>query len=395
VLLAHVVTTPSFGQAFGYGYDGQHSARADVAERVIEEARALANEMGVRVEPVVRSGVSAAEEILQLARESHADLLVLAANLRQFTGRPFLGTASEYLLEEAEATVVVVTSPPGWGYRPARGAHSPAPSCASGGSPDADNVLDARARARGPVLHVWLARPARRNALNGAALEEIEALFTQLQTDFATRVVVLGGRGPSFCAAPTATTRPAASACGAARAPANASGATPRSSGGAPARRSRRSRQSRSRGCTGTCSVEASRSPSPATSGSRREGARLALPEVDLGVPLTWGATPRLIHEIGAARARELLLLGDAVDAERAERIGLVHRVLPADGWTPPCASWPAGSGQARDRGAHDEDAASRLRAAGGARRRQRSGLRPAARFVPGRRRAEAFRRRE
>ena len=49
-------------------------------------------------------------------------------------------------------------------------------------------------------------------------------------------------------------------------------------------------------------------------------------------MPLTWGATPRLIHEIGAARARELLLLGDAVDAERAERIGLVHRVLPADG---------------------------------------------------------------
>jgi Kef-type K+ transport system membrane component KefB len=115
VLLAHVVTTPSFGQAFGYGYDGQHSARADVAERVVEEARALANEIGVRVEPVIRSGVSAAEEILQLARESHADLLVLAANLRQFTGRPFLGHGVEYLLEEAEPTVIVVTAPPGWG----------------------------------------------------------------------------------------------------------------------------------------------------------------------------------------------------------------------------------------------------------------------------------------
>jgi len=115
VLLAHVVTTPSFSQAFGYAYDGQHSARADVAERVVEEARALATEMGVRVEPVIRNGVSAAEEILALARESHADLLVLAANLRQFTGRPFLGHGVEYLLEEAEATVVVVTAPPGWG----------------------------------------------------------------------------------------------------------------------------------------------------------------------------------------------------------------------------------------------------------------------------------------
>ncbi len=115
VLLAHVVTTPSFAQAFGYGYDGQHSARADVAERVLEEARALASELGVRAEPLIRSGVSAAEEILQLAREAHADLLVLAANLRQFTGRPFLGHGVEYLLEEAEATVVIVTVPPGWG----------------------------------------------------------------------------------------------------------------------------------------------------------------------------------------------------------------------------------------------------------------------------------------
>jgi enoyl-CoA hydratase/carnithine racemase len=60
-------------------------------------------------------------------------------------------------------------------------------------------------------------------------------------------------------------------------------------------------------------------------------GTRLGLPEVDLGVPLTWGAAPRLIHEIGAARARELLLLCDAIDAERAEQIGLVHRVLAAD----------------------------------------------------------------
>ena len=118
VLLAHVVTTPSYAQAFGY--DSQRASRADIAERVLEEARALAHEMGVRVEPVIRMGVSAAEEILQLARESNVELLVLAANLRQFTGRPFLGHGVEYLLEEAEATVVVVTAPPGWDSRPGR-----------------------------------------------------------------------------------------------------------------------------------------------------------------------------------------------------------------------------------------------------------------------------------
>ena len=43
---------------------------------------------GVRAEPAIRTGVSASEEILALAREKHVDLLVLAANLRQFTGPP-------------------------------------------------------------------------------------------------------------------------------------------------------------------------------------------------------------------------------------------------------------------------------------------------------------------
>jgi Kef-type K+ transport system membrane component KefB/nucleotide-binding universal stress UspA family protein len=114
VLLAHVVTSPSVAQAFSYGGDDVGSTRPTVVEHVVEEATALAREMGVRVEPVIRTGASAAELIEQLARENHVDLLVLAANLRQFTGRPFLGHGVEYLLEEAAPTVVVVTAPPGW-----------------------------------------------------------------------------------------------------------------------------------------------------------------------------------------------------------------------------------------------------------------------------------------
>ena len=52
----------------------------------------------------------------------------------------------------------------------------------------------------GPVLRVWLNRPERRNALDGATLEEIAALFTDLQRDFESRVVILAGRGLSFSA---------------------------------------------------------------------------------------------------------------------------------------------------------------------------------------------------
>jgi enoyl-CoA hydratase/carnithine racemase len=38
----------------------------------------------------------------------------------------------------------------------------------------------------------------------------------------------------------------------------------------------------------------------------------------------------RLPRLIGAARARELILLGEPIDAHTAERYGLVNRVVPA-----------------------------------------------------------------
>src|SRR5262245_52783551 len=52
----------------------------------------------------------------------------------------------------------------------------------------------------GSIGRVWLERPERRNALNQPALEEIAALFESLSREHALRVVVFGGRGPSFCA---------------------------------------------------------------------------------------------------------------------------------------------------------------------------------------------------
>jgi Kef-type K+ transport system membrane component KefB len=106
VLLAHIVTRPTLPRAVPTDAAAGH---------VVEEAMQHAREVGVRAEPVIRMGASASEEILALVREQHVDLLVLAANLRQFTGRPFLGHGVEYLLEQAPTTVVVVTAPPGWG----------------------------------------------------------------------------------------------------------------------------------------------------------------------------------------------------------------------------------------------------------------------------------------
>ena len=57
--------------------------------------------------------------------------------------------------------------------------------------------------------------------------------------------------------------------------------------------------------------------------------ARLGLPEVRLGVMPGSGGTQRLPRLIGLARAKELILLGEIIDAEIALNFGLVNRVVP------------------------------------------------------------------
>jgi enoyl-CoA hydratase len=58
------------------------------------------------------------------------------------------------------------------------------------------------------------------------------------------------------------------------------------------------------------------------------ERARLGMPEVRLGVIPGSGGTQRLPAVVGPARAKELILVGELVGAERAERIGLVNAVV-------------------------------------------------------------------
>ena len=60
------------------------------------------------------------------------------------------------------------------------------------------------------------------------------------------------------------------------------------------------------------------------------EPARLGLPEVRLAVTPGAGGTQRLPRVVGPARAKELILTGRILTAAEAERIGLVHGVVPA-----------------------------------------------------------------
>ncbi|GAB3265572.1 enoyl-CoA hydratase-related protein [Alteromonas gracilis] len=63
------------------------------------------------------------------------------------------------------------------------------------------------------------------------------------------------------------------------------------------------------------------------------EGARMGTPFVKLGMHPGMAATYLLPDVVGRGHARDLLLTGRLVDADEAHRIGLVSRVLPAEGF--------------------------------------------------------------
>ncbi|MFE9661348.1 MULTISPECIES: enoyl-CoA hydratase/isomerase family protein [unclassified Streptomyces] len=71
--------------------------------------------------------------------------------------------------------------------------------------------------------------------------------------------------------------------------------------------------------------------------------ATFRLPELALGMPLAWGgALPRLIHEMGAARLRELVLTSRAFDAEEALHLSVLQKVVPEDSLDEAVARWVA-----------------------------------------------------
>jgi enoyl-CoA hydratase len=60
-------------------------------------------------------------------------------------------------------------------------------------------------------------------------------------------------------------------------------------------------------------------------------GGVFGLPEVRVGILPGAGGTQRMARLLGTAKALELMLLGDTVDADEAVRIGLAHRAIDAD----------------------------------------------------------------
>ena len=177
-------------------------------------------------------------------------------------------------------------------------------------------------RRDGPVEHLMLNRPEVRNAFNDVLVAELRHWTQAVTADAAVRVVVLGGRGPAFCAGADVEWM---------------------------ARTASQTQEENLRDATAAADLFASLNAMPKAVIGRVHGAALGggaglaavcdivvagesasfgFPEVRLGI-LPAVVAPYVHAKIGTSLARELFLTGQRVPAQRARDIRLVHIVVP------------------------------------------------------------------
>ncbi len=82
-----------------------------IIDELMKPAEALASEMGLQPRMVVRESDSIGETLVEVAASERADLVVLGASVRNVDGRPFIGHTAETVLDQCDATVVLVARP--------------------------------------------------------------------------------------------------------------------------------------------------------------------------------------------------------------------------------------------------------------------------------------------
>lgn len=174
---------------------------------------------------------------------------------------------------------------------------------------------------------VTLNRPDSLNAMSRTLVREVVDFFSGLPGDHQTRVVILRGAGRAFCAG--TDLKEASSGDGSSR-PSVASNLRLQREVSEIALQMRRAPQPiiaavHGAAAGGGFAMALASDVRIAAASARMNAAfiRIGLSACDVGVSYF---LPRLI---GASIASELMLTGDFIDAQRAERLGLVSRVVP------------------------------------------------------------------
>ncbi len=165
---------------------------------------------------------------------------------------------------------------------------------------------------KGRIALLTLNRPSKLNALNYATNDRLLSLLDEIEADEAIGAVVVTGAGDrAFSAGGDIHEFAESIRQGAEEAV----------------------RAFCRRGQQMTARFEAFSKPVIAAVAS--EQAIFAKPEINIGIPPTFGGTQRLSRLAGRKRALELLLTGDTFGPQRAHELGLVNRVVPAEDLLP------------------------------------------------------------
>ncbi|HEX8120833.1 MAG TPA: enoyl-CoA hydratase/isomerase family protein [Solirubrobacteraceae bacterium] len=177
---------------------------------------------------------------------------------------------------------------------------------------------------RGPVRHVVLNRPEKRNAINAEVVLGLRDALDAARMDAAVHCVVIRGEGPMFSSGMDFT---------------DLAGLAADPSGLRAFRRpiidtwNLAEEMAKPTICQihGACIGGAMELALACDLRVMAEDAIIGMPETRVGLVPDVGGSSRLPSVVGLGRAKELIMTSKLINGVEAERIGLVNRVAPAD----------------------------------------------------------------
>lgn len=183
---------------------------------------------------------------------------------------------------------------------------------------------DFRIERDGPIATITLDRPAKRNALTGASLNQLEKLAEGFRDEPDIRAVIIRAEGDNFSV-----------------------GADISAMGGAP-QPTVQIRRSAEQGARLMRAIREIHQPTICVVQGIATGAatciasacdfriatttaRMGYGEVKLGINLMWNALPLAVELVGPARAKRLVMSGDLIDAETLHGWGFVDEIVAPD----------------------------------------------------------------
>lgn len=175
------------------------------------------------------------------------------------------------------------------------------------------------------LVTITLQRPDKLNALDVALHDQLQAALTELETDHAARVVVLTGAGRAFSAGAELGSRRK-------EPPVNDLDRVARAHlGGRTCELIDRLPQVIIGAVNGLAIGGGVVLLSCCDLRIAAQSAWFSIPEVELELPLSWQALPRLMRELGPARTKELAMACERFTSDQALRWGFLNHVVPDD----------------------------------------------------------------